>query len=233
MRLRRAGAWFTTSLLVITAVQAPPAMSREAAAETRPKTPTGATTATEAAEKARRTGERVEVLAGRGERREAWALPDGRFEVVQHLRPVRVRKNGAWVKADTTLRRSGDAIAPAAASVDLKFSAGGTGPLATMSRGGRSLSLTWPGTLPKPKLEGDTAIYRGVLGPDVDLHVRADVDGFAHTLVVKTAQAAKDPRLARLTLKMSTENLTVTRDSSGALHATAPAAVRCSRPRRR
>lgn len=91
-----------------------------------------------------------------------------------------------------------------------------------MSRGGRSLSSTRPGTLPKAKLEDDGAIYRGVLGPDVDLHVRADVDGFAHTLVVKTAQAAKDPRLAKLTLRMSTENLTVTRDSSRALHATAP-----------
>ncbi|WP_160147190.1 LamG-like jellyroll fold domain-containing protein [Thermomonospora echinospora] len=178
----------------------------------------------QAAEQAHSSGERVEVVSKRGEHQDVWALPDGGFELVQYLRPVRVRKNGAWVEPDTTLQRSGDAVVPAATSTGLRLSAGGSGPLVSLSRGGRTLSLTWPQELPEPVLEGDTAVYRGVLGADVDLQVRADVDGFAHTLVVKTAQAAQDPRLAQLAFGLNTSGLTVSEDPSGVLRATAPGA---------
>ncbi|WP_146150289.1 LamG-like jellyroll fold domain-containing protein [Actinomadura rubrobrunea] len=101
----------------------------------------------------------------------------------------------------------------------LRFSGGGKGPLVRMSRAGRAMSLTWPGTLPEPVLDGDTAIYRGVLGPDVDLRLRALADGFTHTLVVKTAEAAKDPRLAKLAFKLGTSRLTVDQSASGLLTA--------------
>ncbi|TMR39282.1 hypothetical protein [Actinomadura geliboluensis] len=139
----------------------------------------GAETEQEAVAAAERTGEPVEVTSRRGERRTVRALPNGRIEVEQHLQPIRARQGGEWVGIDATLRRSGDAIVPAATTVGLRFSAGGNGPMVEMTRAGRKLALTWPQPLPEPALDGDTAVYVGVAGPDVDLRLQALPDGFA------------------------------------------------------
>lgn len=56
------------------------------------------------------------------------------------------------------------------------------------------MSLAWPGTLPRPRIEGDTAVYESVL-PDVDLRMRALTDDFSWVLVVKSATAAMNPAL--------------------------------------
>ncbi|MGW5414615.1 LamG-like jellyroll fold domain-containing protein [Actinomadura geliboluensis] len=183
----------------------------------------GAETEQEAVAAAEQTGEPVEVTSRRGERRTVRALPSGRIEVEQHLQPIRARQGGEWVGIDATLRRSGDAIVPAATTVGLRFSAGGNGPMVEMTRAGRKLALTWPQSLPEPALDGDTAVYAGVAGPDVDLRLRAMPDGFAHVLVIKTADAAKDPRVASLSLALSATRLTVTEEQdSGILKATDP-----------
>ncbi|TYB40135.1 LamG domain-containing protein [Actinomadura chibensis] len=169
---------------------------------------------------ARRSGEPVEVLAGRGEDRTVRALPNGRMEVEQHIQPIRARQDGEWAAIDTGLQRSGDGVVPGATTVGLRFSGGGSGPMAQMTRAGRKLALTWPQPLPEPSIAGDTATYAGVLGAGVDLQLRAEADGFAHTLVVKTAEAAKDPRLAQLALALSAPGLSVTREpASGVLSA--------------
>ncbi|MFC4056796.1 LamG-like jellyroll fold domain-containing protein [Planomonospora corallina] len=176
-------------------------------------------TAAEASALARSSGRPVEVLSQRAEAREVRALPSGAFEVVEHLRPVRTRKHGAWTEVDPTLTPlPGGGYAPAASTVDLRLSAGGDEPFVTMGRAGRAFSLSWPKTLPAPEVSGDTATYSEVL-PGVDLQVRADVDGFAQLLVVKTPQAARDPALARLRLQIKTEGLTLGADTSGVLRA--------------
>ncbi len=86
-----------------------------------------------------------------------------------------------------------------------------------MRRAGREFALAWPyGKLPTPEVEGDTATYAEVL-PDVDLTVRAEADGFGHLLIVKTPEAAADPRLARIDLGMTTDGLKVAEDATGAI----------------
>lgn len=175
-------------------------------------------TVAEARSTAEKTGRPVEVTALRRESLDVKIRPDGTFSAKQYLLPVRTRKNGRWVGIDTRLTEQGDVVSPKATKPDLVFSAGGTGPLVRMSRAGRELSLTWPGgALPVPAIEGDTARYAEVR-PGVDLLLRADADGFAHTFVVKTAAAAA--ALGDLRLKITAPGLSVRTESTGSLVAT-------------
>ncbi|MFB7337440.1 LamG domain-containing protein [Streptomyces adustus] len=165
------------------------------------------------------SGRKTEVVGLRTERREIFAEPDGTFTAREYTEPVRTVQGGKWVDIDPTLvKRSDGSWSPKAATVDLAFSAGQAGePFVTMQRAGREFALTWPyGKLPAPTVDGDTATYTDAL-PGVDLTVRAEADGFGHLLVVKTPEAAADPRLARLDLGMTTDGLKVTEDSSGAI----------------
>ncbi|MGW2819693.1 LamG domain-containing protein [Streptomyces sp. NPDC001443] len=165
------------------------------------------------------SGRKTEVVGLRTERREIFAEPDGTFTAREYTEPVRTVQGGKWVDIDPTLvKRSDGSWGPKAATVDLAFSAGKAGdPFVTMQRAGREFALTWPyGKLPAPTVDGDTATYTDAL-PGVDLTVRAEADGFGHLLVVKTPEAAADPRLARLDLGMTTDGLKVTEDATGAI----------------
>lgn len=190
------------------------------AAQTDPRPSDGTAPTDEAAGRAaRETGRPVEVLAKRGEDRETYANPDGTFTTVEHLRPVRVRQGESWVTPDTTLvRRPDGSIGPRASTVGLSLSGGGDAPLARIARAGREMSLKWPGGLPEPELNGDSATYHDVM-KDVDLVVRADVDGFAHTLVVKTREAAAGGALGRLTLGLGGAGVGVRTKEGGAVEA--------------
>ncbi|MGW4411944.1 LamG-like jellyroll fold domain-containing protein [Nonomuraea sp. NPDC004702] len=193
---------------------APPAASAPPApvALSAPLAPETAATAT-----ARRTGRPVEIESMRSETRQVFARPDGTFTLEQHARPVRVRQAAGWVPVDTTLRlRPDGAVEPVATAAGLTFSGGGGGPLARLYRGGKALELSWPGTLPRPSLDGDTATYPEVL-PGVDLRVTADVDGFSHVLVVKTRAAAR--ALPDLDFPLSVSGLSLTADKAGNLEA--------------
>ncbi|MFD4571174.1 LamG-like jellyroll fold domain-containing protein [Streptomyces sp. NPDC058417] len=168
---------------------------------------------------AKDSGKRKEVVGLRTERREIFAEPDGTFTAREYTEPVRTVRSGKWVDVDATLAERPDGTwGPKAATVDLAFSAGQAGePFVTMRRAGREFALTWPyGDLPAPRVEGDTATYAEVL-PGVDLSVRAEVDGFGHLLVVKTPEAAADPRLAQVDLGMTTDGLKVAEDATGAI----------------
>jgi hypothetical protein len=183
------------------------------------ESPAEAVTETQASALARKTGKPVNVTSMQNETRDIVANSDGTFTLTQHLRPVRTRKSGAWVKIDTTLKRQPNgAIAPIATSAGLTFSGGGDGPMVTMSRAGRQLSLSWPGKLPEPTLSGDTATFADVL-PDVDLILRAKGDGFAHLLKVKTPEAARNPKLAKLRFKLDAPGLSIQPDAAGTLEA--------------
>ncbi|MFE0271632.1 LamG domain-containing protein [Streptomyces sp. NPDC058992] len=218
--LRGAAAAATAGAVLAAALAWPPApdvmpKARNAAATT----PAG--TEEQARSLARKSGKRVEVTGQRTERREIFAEPDGTFTAREYTEPVRTVRGGKWVSIDPTLvKRADGSIAPKATTVGLSFSSGEAGkPFVTMQRVGRELSLTWPyGKLAAPAVKGNTATYADAL-PGVDLTVRAEADGFGHLLVVKTPEAAANPKLAKLDLGLKAEGLKIKEDASGALRA--------------
>ncbi|MER6091736.1 DNRLRE domain-containing protein [Streptomyces bluensis] len=105
-----------------------------------------------------------------------------------------------------------------AALAAMSFSNGGNTTFAEIEKDGRSLSLDWLDKLPKPKIEGSTALYNNVLR-GVDLKVTASADGFAHVLVVKDAKAAAQPELAQLDLPVKSQGIKVKKTENGGLTA--------------
>jgi hypothetical protein len=166
---------------------------------------------------ARRSGTRVEVTSLRDERREVYANPDGSLTQDIHQQPVRTVRDGRWAPIDPTLVRAKDgSVVPRATVADMRFSGGGTGDLASIERAGRRYAISWPGALPVPRLAGDTATYVDVY-PGVDLVVRSSANGFAHLLVVRSAAAARSPRLAQITYGLRTQLLRVRASAGGGL----------------
>ncbi|MBT1184105.1 VCBS repeat-containing protein [Streptomyces sp. CJ_13] len=174
-------------------------------------------------ELARKSGQRVEIIDRREETTEVFANPDGSLTRRQYSTPVWTRYERVWQKADATVvARADGTVGPAAPTYGLAFSGGGSSPLATMTKGDRSLSLSWPTALPKPVLEGNTALYKSVL-PDVDLKIIAQVDGFAEHLIVRTRQAAANPALKTIKLGITANGVTLADDAGDNLIAKDPA----------
>ncbi|MFE0106948.1 LamG-like jellyroll fold domain-containing protein [Streptomyces sp. NPDC059009] len=189
-------------------------MTERAAAKER-----GAATEQAAAQRAASSGEPVEVTSLRSESSDTFALPDGSLEAREYLRPVRARVGKGWKSVDTELVKSADGgVAPKVTTVGLEFSGGGDDPLVRMTKAGREVALSWPGRLPAPTLEGDTATYADVL-PDVDLRMGAQEDGFTQLLVVKSAKAAQSPELSELRLKLAADGVEVKETGQGELQA--------------
>ncbi|WP_432134970.1 LamG-like jellyroll fold domain-containing protein [Streptomyces sp. bgisy154] len=174
----------------------------------------------QAREQAVRTGRSVEITSMRGESAEVFVTPDGDLERREYLRPVRARVDGEWKSVDTDLAPTGKGtVAPEVATVGLEFSGGGTdAPLVRMTKAGRGLALSWPGALPAPELDGATATYRNVL-PDVDLRMGAQEDGFTQLIVVNSAEAATDPALAELRLRLAADGMDIQQTRDGGLAA--------------
>ncbi|MGW4232743.1 LamG-like jellyroll fold domain-containing protein [Streptomyces sp. NPDC004980] len=173
----------------------------------------------EALAEAGRTGRKVEVTSARGESRDVFATPEGRLEAREYLRPVRTREGGAWVAIDTTLAVTADGtVEPKATSEGLSFSGGGEGPLVRLERAGRALEFSWPGQVPEPTLDGDTATYADIL-PDVDLRLGAQEDGFTQLLVVGSAEAAESRELAELRMGLAADGVTVRETAEGGIAA--------------
>ncbi|WP_330172670.1 LamG domain-containing protein [Streptomyces sp. NBC_01498] len=171
---------------------------------------------------AKRTGEPVEVVEKRSERSTVFANPDGMsFTLEESNVPVRVAKDGGWEPPDATLEKRGDGTVGAkAATADMTLSGGGAAePLASVTDRGRALALRWPGHLPEPELNGASALYAEVL-PGVDLQVNVTAESFRHVLVVKTPEAAENPKLRELTFGLTTKGLTVREATAGSLTAT-------------
>ncbi|WP_304453413.1 LamG domain-containing protein [Nocardiopsis sp. YSL2] len=174
-----------------------------------------AATEAEAVELAAELDEPVEVTGKREERRTVYAEPDGSFTAREYANPVRVLKGGEWVEPDATLVRHDDgSITPEAATIGLSLSPGGDVPLAVLTRAGQEMSLEWPEPLPEPELNGNEALYPSV-AEDVDLVVRAEVDGFSHVLVVHTPEAARSPELSELRLGTGVDGVELTQDGEG------------------
>ncbi|GAA2785207.1 LamG domain-containing protein [Crossiella cryophila] len=166
--------------------------------------------------------QRVEIESERTETAQVFREPDGSRTLEQHPRPVRVRAGAGWRAPDTTLRTESDGrVSPVAAALPITFSGGGRGPFARIGQAGSALELSWPDPLPRPTLAGASATYAEVL-PGVDLRVTAEVSGFTHLLVVRTAEAARQPRLAKLTFGTRADGLTMATGERGGLTATVP-----------
>ncbi|MFJ4680307.1 LamG-like jellyroll fold domain-containing protein [Kitasatospora sp. NPDC088783] len=162
--------------------------------------------------KARATGQPVAVDALTTESTQVVAQPGGGFAVNSSAKPVRTEQNGRWMAVDTTLHRGPDGrLAPAATAYgSVRFSGGGNGPLVETVSGGTTYRVSWPSELPVPKVDGSSATYPEVL-PDVDLVLSPTVSGgFSEVLVVKSARAAKDSRLASLRLPTAVSGGTLT-----------------------
>ncbi|WP_369182976.1 LamG-like jellyroll fold domain-containing protein [Streptomyces sp. Y1] len=172
--------------------------------------------------KAKSTGKPVVVDALATGSSQTTANPNGTVSTDSTPVVERIKNaDGSWRAVDATLRANPDGtLAPTAVPSALTFSGGGTGPLATMATAdGKKLSLKAPFALPKPELNGDSALYRSVL-PDVDLELRATTaGGWRQVLIVRTAQAAADPRIKQLHLDTVTDGLTVKADANGNLTA--------------
>lgn len=161
-------------------------------------------------------GKRLKVTSLTSETDEFYINPNGTVTQEHRFRPVRVKQGDQWIAADATLTANPDgSVTPKAASVSYRFSGGGDGPLVTASEKGTELTLGSPlGALPKPVLNGATATYPEVL-PGVDLVLTADVDGFAEKLVVKTREAAADPKLKALSFGTSLKKGKIKADKYG------------------
>jgi hypothetical protein len=163
---------------------------------------------------------RVEAADRTTATEQVFANPDGTMTLEQHMVPVRVRRDSGWVPVDHTLVKRPDGwVVPKASAVDVRFSGGGKAALASLSPGQRrSVSVSWPESLPSPILNGDTATYPEVL-PGVDLQVQATDDGFKHVLVVKTAAAAANPKVRKIDYGFSAVGLTLRRTAQGGMEA--------------
>ncbi|MGW0801159.1 LamG domain-containing protein, partial [Streptomyces sp. NPDC002692] len=147
---------------------------------------------------------------------QVFANPDGTFTQEMNAAPVRARTaDGSWDAIDTTLVSDDGSVRAKNTTADLTFSGGGAGDaLVTMKDEGRSLGLGWPTALPTPHLDGATATYAEVF-PDVDLKLTALSSGYTSVLVVKTAEAAKNPALATIRMTASGRGLDVVSTADG------------------
>jgi hypothetical protein len=173
----------------------------------------------EALAQAKATGVRVEVKEERTERDTVFANPDGStLTLEKSIIPVRVGAKDGWVEPDATLVEQADgSIGPRAAAVRMSFSAGGSGSdLVTIGEIGQSVSLGWPGHLPKPRLEGNRAVYEDVR-PDVNLILTATPEGFRQVLEVETLEAAASPGLRAISYDLDTDGLTARTGAAGSM----------------
>jgi hypothetical protein len=175
--------------------------------------------------KAKATGKAVVVSADTTQTSQIKANPNGSFTSVLNVLPVRVRQSGKWVPISTKLVRGPhDTWHPAAATVQVRISGGGSGPLAVLSSpSGKQLTLWFPGRLPAPVIRGAAATYRSVR-PGVDLQVSAGAYGsVTEQLTVHTHAALVSSWLRQLRLTYKAPGLRLATDKFGDVLAADPA----------
>ncbi|WP_449065406.1 LamG-like jellyroll fold domain-containing protein [Planomonospora algeriensis] len=186
----------TASLLVAGTTASPAAADPQPSASPDPTTPT--TTAfprpedpdaalRAAVAEAKKLGKPVEVTGTEAETSTTWAYPDGHLASDVWAGPLRIKDDaGTWRWIDTTLVEHDGVLKPKVAKADVKISAGGSEPFATMTDAkDRSFGLSWPTPLPRPQITGNVATYTGAAGPGADLVVTALPTGFRHDVVLR------------------------------------------------
>ncbi|MFI7545223.1 LamG domain-containing protein [Actinoplanes sp. NPDC049599] len=232
--LKRSTVWVCAPLILVAAVVASPVAAAAVPPALGPlRLPAAATAPDEksAMKLAEESGARVEVMADRTEYEQLFAEPDGRLTYETTAVPQRVeRSDGSWADVDLSLEHAADGtVRPRASVADVRFSADGKGPLVTLVDGRKTLTLSWPGgPLHAPKLAGTTATYAEVM-PGVDLIVRPTELGFSHVLAVKSAAAATNTELRKITFELGGD-AKVSRLRDGSLQAVVGRAVLASAP---
>ncbi|MGC4820208.1 FG-GAP-like repeat-containing protein [Micromonospora sp. DT63] len=218
LRLRAVASGAVAAVAIATAT-VPLATPAAAAAPAPPKpaaVPAGPLGVDAALAHAKRTGKQVEATAAGTSMEKLTALPNGQLLLSQSAVPTRKRVGTDWKQLDPTLyRRADGAVTAITTTHDITLSGGGSGPMAHLVSGDRSLILTAPVALPAPTLAGPTATYANVL-PGVDLTVTVNAQGgFSHVFVVKDAKAAANPKLANLELATTAKGFTLDADAAG------------------
>jgi hypothetical protein len=169
---------------------------------------------------ARRQGSRVGIADLTAESKLVYAEPDGTLTARLATRPIRAKEDDAWVEIDTKLRQHPDGtLHTGATTADVAFSAGGADtPLARIATEDKIFALMWPGDLPPAVVTDDTATYSEVF-PGVDLEMRAEADGYNQRLIIKTAEAAKNPGLAQIRFGLTADGVTLRTTASGQIEA--------------
>ncbi|MFY4717428.1 DNRLRE domain-containing protein [Streptomyces sp. LaBMicrA B280] len=142
---------------------------------------------------ARLSGKRVEALSERTETSTTWVNPHGSLTTELSAGPVRFRDGaGHWRAVDLDLVSKPDgSVEPKAHPRGLAFAKPGgkrltalsqgktavARDLVTLGEGDQQITLQWKGGLPKPKLDGNRATYRGAV-PGGDVVVEATRTGF-------------------------------------------------------
>ncbi|PWW60254.1 LamG-like jellyroll fold domain-containing protein [Actinokineospora spheciospongiae] len=167
---------------------------------------------------AKESGRAVTVPEETTEYAEVIANPDGTLTRLESFQPQRVRRGAQWAPVDLTLERRADgSVGPKVAPVDVRLSGGGGGErLAVAARDGVEIGIGWAGSLPAPVLDGPLATYPDVL-PGVDLTVRVTAKGFSQLLVVKTRDAAADPRLREIAFPHHARGVTPRKTAAGTI----------------
>ncbi len=177
--------------------------------------------ATSAMSLAASVGQSVQIVSDSTPTSDTFVNPDGTYTTNATAFPTQAQlPDGSWAPVNTTLYQAASgSIVPTNTVVGLALSGGGSGSLIRLSQGGSELDLypAWDG-LPSPTLAADTASYAEVQ-PGVDLQVQATADGVSEVLVVKSAQAAANPALARIAFELSSPTLAVQADAAGNLSA--------------
>lgn len=219
-RARVAGTAVTTVAACVALVVPASSTAIAASAGTATSAPSNqAATVEQALKAARGSGMPVPATAATTVTDEVIANPNGTVTLRRSMVPVRKHTPAGWVNLDATLHRGSDGrVTTAATTGEVSFSGGGTGPLATMSSGGHTISFTAPVTLPTPVLDTNTATYQQIF-PGVDLRARANKQGgFSYVLVIADAASAADPAVKQFALTAaSSSGVRLTADASGNL----------------
>ena len=150
------------------------------------------------------------------------ALPNGQMSVTENLTPVRTLRRGRWLSLNPRLSNGQDGrLISAVTEEPVTLSAGGTSPLATLDNAGRTLALSWPGTLPDPSVSGATATYANI-EPGINLAVTANSQGgISDVIVVQNAAAAASAGLSTaLQLTATAPGMSIETEPDGSLAAT-------------
>ncbi|WNO76949.1 DNRLRE domain-containing protein [Streptomyces sp. AM8-1-1] len=200
--------------------------------------PTAPVTTAAAVRQARASGQDVEISAERTANSTTWARPDGLLRTRSYSDTIRAKVGGTWRQIDTDLHRVEGGYAPKAVNDPLLFSAGSTHSsrasrtnprpalphtptshqdgtwteLVRLTVEGHQLTVSWPGPLPEPVIDGSRALYENVR-PGIDLLLTARDSGYSHALIVHTREAASDPLLSQLNYRLASPDLTFRLDA--------------------
>jgi hypothetical protein len=177
-------------------------------------------TETEAAQEALSSGEPVTVDSLTTPTEVTVANPDGTLTSEVSTVPVRMKTPTSWETISTDLVPATvdgeEVLVPEMAPIAVSLGTEGTSMMATLDdKQGHSVVQSWPfGDLPEPAIDGDTATYPSVL-PGVDLIQVVRQTGVSQVLKIYTAEAAQDPRVAKMRFFLDTRNAEIKDNTAG------------------